>query len=103
MHIDNHLHIRHIMLYQFERGHTVTETFRDQNEFYGEGTTGERQVRRWFERFESGNTSLEDVGGRGRPSNFDDHALLQAMEEDKSLTTRMLPEQFDVSQSTIVR
>jgi endonuclease IV len=50
MRVDNHVHIRHIMLYHFEKGHTAAEAFRDLNELFGEGTIGERQVRRWFER-----------------------------------------------------
>ncbi|CAF0983929.1 unnamed protein product [Didymodactylos carnosus] len=91
------------MLYHFEKGHTAAEAFRDLNKLFGEGTIGERQVRRWFNRFKSGNTSLEDEEGRDRPSDFDNQALLQAVEEDESLTTRMLAEQFDVAQSTIVR
>src|SRR6185312_4978890 len=86
MRVENHVHIRHIMLYHFEKGHKAAEAFRDPNELFGEGTIGERQVRRWFERFKSGDTSLKDEGGRGRPSDFDDQALLDAVEEDESRT-----------------
>ena len=103
MRVENHVHIRHIMLYHFEKGYKAAEAFRDLNELFGEGTIGERQVRRWFERFKSGDTSLEDEGGRGRPSDFDDQALLDAVEEDESLTARLLAEMFNVDQSTIVR
>ena len=101
--VENHVHIRHIMLYRYEKGYKAAEAFRDLNELFGEGTIGERQVRRWFERFKSGNKSLEDEGGRGRPSDFDDQALLDAVEEDESLTTRLLAEMFNVGQSTIIR
>ena len=75
MRVENHVHIRHIILYHFEKGHKAAEAFRDLNELFGEGTIGERQVRRWFERFKSGDTSLEDEGRRGRPSDFDDQAF----------------------------
>ncbi|GFU44130.1 histone-lysine N-methyltransferase SETMAR [Trichonephila clavipes] len=51
----------------------------------------------------TGDTSLEDKLGRGRRSDFDDQALLEAVEEDESLTTRMLAEDFNVNQSTVVR
>uniref|UniRef100_A0A914EE60 Mos1 transposase HTH domain-containing protein n=1 Tax=Acrobeloides nanus TaxID=290746 RepID=A0A914EE60_9BILA len=91
------------MLYHFEKGHKAAEAFRDLNELFGEGTTGERRVRRWFERFKSGDTSLEDEGGRDRPSDFDDQVLLDAVKEDESLTTRLLAEMFNVDQSTIVQ
>ena len=82
--IENH----HIMLYQFEKGWKATQPFRDLNEIFGEGTISKSQVERWFK---SGDTNLADEIGRRRPSNFDDQALL-AVEEDESLTTRMLTE-----------
>ena len=47
------------------------------------------QVEKWFMKFKSGDTNLTDEKGRGRPSNFDDQTLLAAVEEDKSLTTRI--------------
>ena len=83
--------------------HTAGEAFRDLIELFGEGTISRSQAYRWFERFESGDTSLEDEPGRGRVSDFDDLALLAAVDQDESLTTRTLAEQFDVDQSTIVR
>ena len=79
MRVDNHVYIRHNTLYHFEKGHTAAEAFRDLYELFGWRTIGERQVRRWFNHFESGNTSLKDEEGRGRPSDFDDQALLQAV------------------------
>ena len=103
MRTHNHIHLRHIMLYHFEKGHTAAEAFRDLNDLFGEGTIGRKTVYEWFDRFKSGDTSLEDKPGRGRPSDFDDQALLAAVEEDESLTTRILAEQFNVDHSTIVR
>jgi transposase len=91
------------MLYHLQKRWTAAQSFRDLNELFGEGTISQAQVYRWFDRFKSGDTSLEDEEGRGRPSDFDDQALLAAVEEDESLTTRMLAEQFQVDQSTIVR
>ena len=64
MRVDNYVHIRHIILYHFEKDHTGGEAFRDLSELFGDGTIGETQVRRWFNRFKSGNTSLEDEKGR---------------------------------------
>ena len=91
------------MLYHFEKGWKAAQSFRDLNELFGEGTISESQCRKWFARFRTGDTSFEDKAGRGRPSDFDDKALLAAVEEDESLTTRMLAGDFNVNQSTIVR
>ena len=101
MRVENHVHLRHIIVYHYER--TAAQSFRDLNELYGEGTISERQCREWFARFKTGDTSLEDKPGRGRPSDFDKQALLVAAEEDESLTTRMLTEQFGVGPSRALR
>uniref|UniRef100_A0A914D876 Mos1 transposase HTH domain-containing protein n=1 Tax=Acrobeloides nanus TaxID=290746 RepID=A0A914D876_9BILA len=91
------------MVYHYKKGWTAAQSFRDLNLLYGEGTIGERQCHEWFARSKTGDTSLEDKFGRGRPSDFDEQALLVAVEEEESLTTRMLAEQFGVDYSIIVR
>ncbi|PRD20649.1 UNVERIFIED_CONTAM: Histone-lysine N-methyltransferase SETMAR [Trichonephila clavipes] len=156
MRVENHSHIRHIMLYHFEKGgvaavaewyryrivachvtssspvplktHRVgqrctlnlsraetssrwcgvkggksAQSFRDLNELFGKGTISESQCREWFARFILADTSFEDKPGIGRSSDFDDQALLAAVEEDESLRTRMMAEDFNVNQSTVVR
>ncbi|KAF8763920.1 Histone-lysine N-methyltransferase SETMAR like protein [Argiope bruennichi] len=103
MHVNNHTHIRHIMLYHFEKGLKEAQSFRDLNELFGEGTISESRYREWFARFKSGDTSLEDKSGIGRPSDFDYQALLAAVEGDESLPIRMLADNFNVGHSTIVR
>ena len=84
-----YIHIRHIMLYHYEKGWKVGQSFRDLTELFDEGTISEWQCREWFARFKS---VLEDNPGRGRPSDFDNQALIVAVEEDESLRTRMLAE-----------
>ncbi|GFY42378.1 histone-lysine N-methyltransferase SETMAR [Trichonephila inaurata madagascariensis] len=103
MRVENHSHIRHIMRYHFDKGWKAAQSFRDLNKLFGKGTISESQCREWFARFKSSDTSLEDKPGRGRPSDFDDQALLTAVEEDESLTTRMLAVDFNVNQFTVVR
>jgi hypothetical protein len=61
MRVDNYIHIRHIKLYHFEKGWTAAQSLRDLNELFGEETISHSQVEKWFKRFKSGNTSLEDV------------------------------------------
>ena len=38
MRIENHIYIRHIMLYHFEKGWNAAQSFCDLNELFGEGT-----------------------------------------------------------------
>jgi len=75
MRVNNHIHLRHIMLYHLGKGWTAVQSFRDLNEVFGEGTITDSVVQRWFHskiHFKFGDTSLADKPGRGRPSNFDD-------------------------------
>ena len=103
MRTPDHIKLRYIMLNHFEKGWTAAQSFRDLTNTYGEGTIGESTVRTWFARFKSGDKDVEDKEGRGRPSELDDDALLEAVEQDESYTTRMLGEEFGVDHSTIVR
>uniref|UniRef100_A0A914E1N8 Mos1 transposase HTH domain-containing protein n=1 Tax=Acrobeloides nanus TaxID=290746 RepID=A0A914E1N8_9BILA len=66
MRVDNHVHVRHIMLYHFEKRWKATESARDINELFGEGTIGERMVQKWFKRFKDGDTSIKNEEGRAR-------------------------------------
>ncbi|XP_055951447.1 uncharacterized protein LOC129987498 [Argiope bruennichi] len=102
MRVDNHTHIRHIMLYHFEKGWEAAQSFRDLKELFGEGTISKIRCKECFVRFKSGSSSLENKPGRDPTSNFDDQALLAAVEGDESLTTRMLANNFNVDHSTIV-
>ena len=101
MRTPDHIKLRYIMLNHFEKGWTAAQSFRDLTNTYGEGTIGESTVRTWFARFKSGDKDVEDKEGRGRPSELDDDALLEAVEQDESYTTRMLGEEFVVDHSTI--
>jgi len=95
MMIDNHIHIMHVLLYHYAKGWTTAKSFRDINKIFGEGTISGSQCREWFSRFESVYTNLEDNSGRGRLSDFNDKALLAAVEQDDRSTTRMLAEKFN--------
>ena len=69
----------------------------------GEETTSERTTCRWFEKFLTGNTSLEDEEGRGRPSDIDKDQLGAIIEGDSRKPTREIAEELKVDYSTISR
>ena len=49
-----------------------------------------------------GRFNLEDKAETARLSDFDDQALLAAVELDEQVTTRMLAKDFNIDQLTIV-
>ncbi|KAK6730901.1 hypothetical protein RB195_007397 [Necator americanus] len=61
MRLENHTHIRHIMLYHYEKGWIAAQSFRDLNEHFVKGTITDSAVRKWFIRFKSDDTIYDDL------------------------------------------
>lgn len=96
--------IRLLMLHEYKLSSkpNATETARRINQAWGKGTVGDRTVRERFAEFKNGNESLTHNQGAGRPKEIDRQAVLNAIETSPSLTTRMLADQFECAQSSIV-
>ena len=66
-------------------------------------TTNERTSQRWFTRFRSGDTSLEEDEGQGRPSQVDNDHLKELVEKNSRTTTYDLALVLDVDATTVLR
>ncbi|RLU17917.1 hypothetical protein DMN91_010156 [Ooceraea biroi] len=78
--------IRVIYEYEFRRGTTVSETARNINAVFGEGSTTKATVGNWFKNFRDGDFSLANEP-RGRPKTKVDNDHLRAVvESDPSQT-----------------
>jgi len=91
------------MFFGCNRNASSTQVALEINNVYGEGSVSERTVRRWFERFQSFDTSLDDQPKSGRPHELDNAALINLVHENNRQTTRELATQLGVDQSTVVR
>ncbi|VDO61681.1 unnamed protein product [Heligmosomoides polygyrus] len=60
-------HIRHVLLYKYESGHSTAEAHRKLCRVFGSEAPSVRFVYSWFERFRRGNRSLEDEPRSSRP------------------------------------
>ena len=72
--------IRAIYLYEFKLSHRAAEASRNINLAFGEGTTTEGIVQRWFKRFSKGDQTLEDKEGCGRRSSINNDELKALVE-----------------------
>ncbi|CAK9826443.1 Histone-lysine N-methyltransferase SETMAR [Anthophora retusa] len=94
--------VRVIFLYEYKLGHKAAAATRNINSAFGEDTVNERTVQRWFKKFRSGDESLEDEDGRGRPSLVDNDQLKALVEADPRTTVRQLAQQLNVSYPTVI-
>nr|CDJ95280.1 histone-lysine N-methyltransferase SETMAR-like [Haemonchus contortus] len=74
---------RAVLLHEFKLGRTTKDAATNISVVWGEGTASERMVRRWFQKFRSGDGPMEDEGRVGRPSSVDHDVLLRAVEENQ--------------------
>ncbi|VDK58540.1 unnamed protein product [Cylicostephanus goldi] len=91
---------RQIYFYEFSLGTNAAKTARKINLVWGE-SVNESTVRRWFQKFRSGDTHLEDKEGRGRPTHFDEDRLKAIVENDPHLSTREIAEDLGVGHATV--
>ena len=99
----NNKEIRLILLHEFKLGHKAAEATQNINKAWGEDTAHERAARRWFQKFRSGDVSLKDEEGRGRPSTVEDDHLKALVEENPRQTVRGLAKVLGVDQATVSR
>ncbi|XP_076182857.1 histone-lysine N-methyltransferase SETMAR-like [Ptiloglossa arizonensis] len=95
------LHLRHSMLYKFNFCYNATETYKNLCFVFGPSKVNVCTVRRWFEKFRSGHTNLQDEPRTGRPKKLDDDVLRILVDNESLLTTRMIEERFNVCHTTI--
>ena len=93
----------HNIFYEFKLGRYAVQTARNINEVWGEGSVNECTLQRWYQKFRSGNTSLEDEPHDRRPSAIDNDQLKVLVEADPRITVRELAVEINVDHSTVAR
>ena len=56
----NSADIRVIFLYEYKLGNSAAKAARNINQAFGENTVNDRKVQRWFEKFRTGDFSLQN-------------------------------------------
>ena len=89
--------IRACLLYEFKLGTRASSASRKLCIAFGEGAVSERTVRKWFQKFRSGNETHED----GRPISLHNGNLKAAIESHSCLICHEQASRFNVSDETV--
>lgn len=93
--------IRIIILHEWKLGVNASEASRKINKAWGEGTAPERTVRRWYQAFRSGDFTLDDKDGRGRPVLLDNTNLRAVVDAMPSASVREISTEVNASKSSV--
>ena len=97
------IHFRHLMLYEFRKGSSVTIATKNMCAVYGENALSSRTCRKWFQRFRAGNFCLEDEERSGRPPQTDEDKIRDLVEKSRSLTVQEMSNVLKIPKTTIRR
>jgi transposase len=92
---------RLLMLHEYKLGTKAAKAAEKINQAWGNNTVGESTVYERYREFKTGNEDLDHKQGAGRPKEIDRDAILEAIEENPSLTCRMLAYDFNCCPKTI--
>src|SRR5882724_7068637 len=93
-------HIRHIMLYEYQRGNSATLATKNINEVY-ENALDVRKCQRWFAKFRSGDFSLTNLPRGGPEPEVDNMALEALVESNPRQTLREMAAIMECSHESI--
>jgi histone-lysine N-methyltransferase SETMAR len=95
--------LRTLLYYCFQRGLKTKQATQEINGAKGEGTVSRWTANRWYRKFRSGQTELEDQPRSGRPPTTNDQAILRSVENQPDLSVRKREQSIRTSKSTIHR
>jgi len=94
-------HIRHILIYEFNKGNNAMESARNIKAVYRDWIISLNQCQRWFQKFRVGNYNLEDEPRPRRSVELD--VLQTLMKQNPIVTVEELAEKLGFGHSIIHR
>ena len=95
---------RSVIRFLFMRGKTLQEIVAELNAGYGLESPSLSTVKRWFNEFKRGRTSVFDEEKSGRPSEISENVtekLQEIVKQERRITTRELTSRLNVSRGTV--
>lgn len=94
---------RYVAMFLFRKKLDGRSATKEINEVYGAKTVSEQSITAWFRRFRGGDFSINDKPKSGRPSTFNDDALIKLVEKEPKTSVRELAFLLQESPSTVFR
>lgn len=94
-------HLREVMLFHFHQGLTAVDSARILCEVYGPDTIAERTAQMWFQRFNGGNCSVEDLPRSGRPSTVDPDKIIALVDANPHLAVAEVASMLNISVGSV--
>ncbi|XP_014778336.1 histone-lysine N-methyltransferase SETMAR-like [Octopus bimaculoides] len=83
--------------------HNASQTAANINTAWGKGSTTDSNVRRWFQKFCSGDKSFEDEKGRGRSCSLANEQVKVIVEQNPRQSFREISQALGVGIATVSR
>ena len=93
--------VRNLLLYEYQLKHDAETALANINRAKGQQVMSRATAFRWFSKFRDENTDLNDQPRSGRPREIDHDAVIEAIEEDSTLTAQNLADDFNCGHSQI--
>ncbi|KAG5339333.1 SETMR methyltransferase, partial [Acromyrmex charruanus] len=99
----NSTDIHVIFLYEYKLGNNAAKAARNINQAFGENTVNDQKVQHWFEKFRSGDFSLQNEPRRRPKTSVKNDALKALVETNPTVSTREFATRMNVDHTTILR
>ncbi|XP_029643898.1 histone-lysine N-methyltransferase SETMAR-like [Octopus sinensis] len=91
-----------LCLHEFKLGSNASQTATNLNRTWGEGSTSDRTIRKWFQNVRSGDEGLEDEGGRVCSCSLDNEQLKVVVEQHSGQSVREMSQELGVGISKVL-
>ena len=95
--------MKHVLLYYYRKGKSASQALTKLCSIYGHEILEERQCKRWFEEFRSGNFSLKSVQLPSPAVEIDDIAIKNIIEREPQCSTRSIAKKLNISYSCVMQ
>ena len=99
---DQNLHYRHILLFYLKKGKNASQALNKVCSMYGKDAISLRSYQRWFEKFWSGNLSVENSSRTGRPTEIETDKIKVLFDENPYLTTQDIAGDLEISHTSVL-